>query len=165
MNSMARVVKPPTRTVNLEFRLAADTRKIFDALTVPEYIEAWICIPGHHPECSNMTSRSAHGFQIEHHCRSGASTKITGNYRSFMRRKLSFSWRPAHGPETPDSFVEIRLHGDFERSVLRLRHFGLESEDDFNWHSALWSTSIAKLCRLFESPSLSSEPRRQRAGR
>ena len=165
VGTMASVAKPLTWTVNLECKVAADTRRIFDALTLPEYIEAWLCVPGHHPECSNVTSRVAHGFQIEHRCSSGSSTRIIGNYCSFLKRKLSFSWRPANGAETRDSFVDIRLHGDFERSVLRLRHFGLETEDDFNWHSALWSASIAKLCKLFERPTLSNEPRKQRAGR
>jgi uncharacterized protein YndB with AHSA1/START domain len=155
----------PAWTVRLECKVAADTRRIFDALTVPEYMEAWISVPGDHPECSNLTSRLDDGFQIEHRCSSGASTTITGTYCSFMKRKLSFQWRPADSPVNTNSLVEIRLYGDFERSILRLRHSGLESEDEFNWHSALWSASIAKLCRLFDRPSLSDAPRRQRTNR
>jgi len=165
MNTVAYVDEQPSWIVNLECRVGADTRRIFDALTVPEYIETWICVPGHHPECRNVTSRIAHGFQIEHHCSSGPSTMIVGTYCSFLKRKLSFSWRPAHGPEGQDSFVDIRLHGDFERSILRLRHFGLESEQDFNWHSALWSASIARLCRLFDRPLPSKEARRKRTSK
>jgi len=153
----------PSWTVNLECSVAADTRRIFDALTVPEYIETWICVPGHHPECCNVTSRNAHGFQIEHHCSSGTTTKISGTYCSFLKRKLSFSWNPAPGSSAGDSFVDIRLHGDFERSILRLRHFGLDSEDDFNWHSAFWSSSIARLCRLFERPVAGTDRHGRRA--
>jgi len=153
----------PSWTVRMECSMAADTERIFCALTVPEYIEAWICVPGYHPECHNQTSRNAHGFQIEHYCRSGKATKISGTYRSFLKRKLSFSWRPMRGSAAKESFVDIRLHGDFENSILRLRHFGLDSEDDFNWHSALWSSSIARLCRLFNRPAADREERRQRA--
>jgi uncharacterized protein YndB with AHSA1/START domain len=156
---------PRSWTVTLERSVAADTRRIFCALTVPEYLEAWICVPGHHPECSNVMSRNAHGFQIEHHCSSGATTKISGTYCSFLKRKLSFSWKPAHGSAGGESFVDIRLHGDFERSILRLRHFGLDSEDDFNWHLAFWSSSIARLCKLFDRPTAGADPRRPRAGR
>ena len=152
----------PSWTVNLECSVAADTRRIFDALTVPEYIETWICVPGHHPECCNVTSRNAHGFQIEHHCSSGTTTKISGTYCSFLKRKLSFSWNPAHGSSAGNSFVDIRLHGDFERSILRLRHFGLDSEDDFNWHSAFWSSSITRLCRLFDRPVAGTDHRGRR---
>src|SRR5579859_441908 len=121
INSVARAAEPPSWTVNLECKVGADTRRIFDALTVPEYIETWICVPGHHPECCNVTTRIAHGFQIELQCSSGPSKKFVATYCSFRKRKLSFSWRPAHGSEGQDSFVDIRLHGDFERSILRLR--------------------------------------------
>jgi hypothetical protein len=162
---IASATDAPSWTVNLECSVAADTRRIFYALTVPEYIEAWICVPGYHPECRNVTSRNAHGFQIEHHCSSGATTKICGTYCSFLKRKLSFSWRPALGSAVADSFVDIRLHGDFERSILRLRHFGLDSEDDFRWHSAFWSSSIARLCRLFDRPIAGADQRRTRARR
>jgi len=165
LNTADCAAEPPSWTVTLECRVAADTRRVFDALTVPEYIETWICVPGHHPACSNVTSRVADGFQIAHHCSTGPSTKIIGTYCSFLRRKLSFSWRPADGSECLDSFVDIRLYGDFERSILRLRHFGLGSEDEFDWHSALWSASLARLCGLFDRPTLSNESRRQRSGK
>jgi uncharacterized protein YndB with AHSA1/START domain len=155
----------PSWTVNLECSVAADTRRIFYALTVPEYIEAWICVPGYHPECRNVTSRNTHGFQIEHHCSTGTATKIRGTYCSFLKRKLSFSWQPAEGSSAGESFVDIRLHGDFERSILRLRHFGLDSEEDFNWHSTFWSSSIARLCKLFDRPTTGAPKHGQRVNR
>ncbi len=161
MDSVACVAEVPSWTVNLECKVAADTRRVFDALTVPEYIETWICVPGHPPDCSNMTSRVANGFQIDHRCSSGSSMTIVGTYCSFLKRKLSFSWRSGAGPESLDSFVDIRLQGDFERSILRLRHFGLESEAEYNWHSALWTASIARLCKLFEKSTLGNGRRRQ----
>jgi uncharacterized protein YndB with AHSA1/START domain len=154
----------PSRTITMECSLAADTRRIFYALTFPEYIEAWICVPGSHPECRNVIRRFAHGFQIEHLCNSGPSTGIEGKYFSFVKRKLSFSWRPAGSPATRDSLVDIRLYGDFENSILRLRHFGLDSEEDFNWHSALWSASLARLRKLFEKPRVGADQHRLRAG-
>lgn len=149
-------------TLDMEYSLAADTRRIFNALTVPEYIEAWICVPGYHPDCQNVTCRVAHGFQIEHRCHSGAITRITGTYFSFLKRKLSFSWRPAGASGAGDSLVDIRLRGDFERSILRLRHRGFESEEEFNWHDALWSASIARLSRLFDKPTMGTNHHRLR---
>jgi hypothetical protein len=165
-DSIAVAPIPQSRTIDIECSLAADTRRIFCALTVPEYIETWISVPGHHPECRNVTCRHAHGFQIEHLCNSGASTRIDGTYFSFLKRKLSFSWRPVGAAQTQDSLVDIRLYGDFERSILRLRHFGLVSEEDYNWHSALWSASMMRLRRLFDRPRLGSDrPRSRVSGR
>jgi uncharacterized protein YndB with AHSA1/START domain len=149
----------------MEYSLAADTRRIFNALTVPEYIEAWICVPGFHPDCQNVTCSVAHGFQIEHRCDSGAITRITGTYCSFLKRKLSFSWRSAGASGGEESLVDIRLRGDFERSILRLRHRGFKSEEEFNWHAALWSASIARLSRLFDKPAMGANDHRPRGQR
>ena len=137
-------------TFSMEFSLAADTLRVFNALTVPEYLETWLCVPGHHPECRNVMHRAGDKFQIEHSCDSGTAIRIAGAYASLLKRKLSFSWQPTGGPEANESLVDIRLYGDFERSILRLRHFGLQPGHDFNWHAALWSESIARLGRLFE---------------
>ncbi len=152
-------------TVNMECSVAADTRRIFHALTVPEYMEAWISVPGYHPDCRNVSCHVADGFQIEHLCTSGAATRITGTYISFLKRKLSFSWRPAGVSDARETFVDIRLCGDFEKSILRLRHCGLDSEEEFNWHQALWSASIARLCRLFDRPAMDNDRRSSRASR
>lgn len=149
------------RTIHLQCSVAADTQRIFYALTVPEYIETWICVPGCDPECRNVTCRVAQGFEIQHHCESGAMTKISGTYFSYLKRKLSFSWRPAGMKETRDSLVDIRLYGDFEKSILRLRHFGLESEEEFNWHLSLWSASVARLSKLFGDSTPISKRRPQ----
>jgi uncharacterized protein YndB with AHSA1/START domain len=152
------------RTINMECSLAADTRRIFTALTVPEYIETWICVPGYHPECQNVTCRIGHEFQIEHLCNSGPTTRISGTYLSLLKRKLSFSWKSAGPTPTHESLVDIRLHGDFEKSILRLRHFDLDSEESFNWHSDLWSASMTRLRKLFDRPSSAPDMQRQRTG-
>jgi uncharacterized protein YndB with AHSA1/START domain len=149
-------------TINLQCSVAANTQRIFYALTVPEYIEAWICVPGCDPECRNVTCRVSQGFEIEHNCSLGARARISGTYVSFLKRKLSFSWQPAWAPLAHDSFVDIRLYGDFEKSILRLRHFGLESEEEFNWHLSLWSASVARLCKLFGDPAMTADQRRPR---
>jgi uncharacterized protein YndB with AHSA1/START domain len=151
-------------TFSLESSLAADTLRVFHALTVPEYLETWLCVPGHHPECRNLMHRAGHEFQIEHSCNSGASIRIAGAYGSLLKRKLRFTWQASGIPGANDSLVDIRLHGDFERSILRLRHFGLRPGHDFNWHAALWSESIARLGKLFDSAVTGTATRERKAG-
>ena len=143
-------------TVNVECSVAADIQRIFYALTVPEYIETWFCVPGCSADCRNVTCHVAQGFQIDHHCNPGA-TRITGTYHSFLTRKLSFSWKLPCMSSSQESRVDIRLYGDFQKSVLKLRHFGLASEEEFKWHLALWSASVDRLCKLFEKPALTRD--------
>ena len=137
-------------SVNIECRLAADTRRIFNALTVPEYMETWICLPDAPPDCRVQVSGSANGFQIEDPRASGTATRITGSYLSFLTRKLSFSWSFGSTASNMLSTVDIRLCGDFDKSVLRLRHRGFDLEHDVKWHAALWFASVTRLARLFD---------------
>ena len=155
----------PSSTFSLECSLAADTRRIFDALTLPEYIETWLSIPGHHAECRTMTFQVGSGFEIQHLCRTGAATRIIGKYLSFHKKKLRFSWRQVGVSGAQESYVDIRLYGDFEKSILRLRHFGLDSEEDFHWHATLWSASIAKLGALFGRATTESPRAQNTSGR
>lgn len=137
-----------SRVINLEFSLAADTRRIFEALTVPEYMELWISLPGYHPDCCTRADRRTDGFVCEHLCNGQPKVTISGAYSVFMRRKLVFSWSISGVSTTPASFAHLRLYGDFERSILRLRHFGFASDEEYSWHRALWTESLTRLSGL-----------------
>jgi hypothetical protein len=54
-----------------------------------------------------------------------------------------------------DSLVQIRLLGDFEYTTLHLKHGGFSSREHYAWHQALWSLSLAKLKRLYDSKPFS----------
>jgi len=153
-----------SRTIRMEFSLAADTRRIFEALTVPEYMELWLSIPGCHSDCYSRASRLSGGFVFDHLCDSRPTVSVTGIYTMCQRRKIVFTWALSGLRGASTSFADIRLTGDFERSVLRLRHSGFTSDDDYSWHVALWSASLSRLSRLLGgagSDSCASETRRR----
>ena len=132
----------------MEFSLAAETRRIYEALTVPEYMELWMAVPGYHAGCHSRASRISGGFTFYHLCGSRPTVSVTGTYAKCLRRKLIFSWTLSGISGTSTTFADIRLCGDFERSVLRLRHTGFASDDDYSWHVALWSASMGRLSQL-----------------
>jgi len=136
------------RAINIEVSVAADTRRIFEALTIPEYMEAWLSVPGYHSDCHATVCRRVDGFLWEHFCNTGSVIRIAGSYSACLRRKLIFSWKVSGGLCTPESRVDIRLCGYFERSILRLRHLGLQSEEDFSWHTGMWTASLTHLNRI-----------------
>jgi hypothetical protein len=147
-----------SRTINLEFSLAADTRRIFEALTVPEYMELWISLPGDHPDCCTRANRRTDGFVCEHLCGGRSKVTISGAYSVFLRRKLVFSWTISGLSSTAASLADLRLCGDFERSILRLRHFGFTSDEDYSWHTALWTASLTRLSGLLGGPANGPRP-------
>jgi len=138
-----------TGFVTLEVTVQADARRLFHALTTPEYVEAWLCLPGERPGCSTVAARSDQDFMFEHSCDGAPSLLISGRYLVCRRRALTFSWRVDGDLNIRDTKVDIRLRGEFERTKLLLRHGGFACRNDCAWHRALWNVSLGRLAALF----------------
>ena len=149
----AMAIRAGSADIKIEIRLAADTRRIFEALTIPEYMELWMSMPGSHPVCSSRVSRVADGFIIDHFCGSNPPIRIAGTYLMCLRRKLAFTWSVSGPCIRPSSFADIRLSGDFGKSILRLRHSGFASSEEYSWHDAFWRSSLSRLSRLLSGVS------------
>ena len=154
-------------SLNLEVSIRADARRLFHALTDPEYLEAWVCLPGHRPECSTVATRKDRDFWIEHFCDARGSISISGTYRVCRRRDVTFSWRVDGDVRVLETEVNIRLQGDFERTSLTLRHSGFISTFDLAWHRALWDLSLGRLVSLCgtqtQLQSFAERPQERRA--
>jgi uncharacterized protein YndB with AHSA1/START domain len=129
--------------------IGADVRRIFDALTVPEYQEAWICMPDQDSNCHLAAVRMDQSFRIDRYSNRGIDVSIVGCYRVCRRSKLHFTWQKNGPAHTPASLVQIRLHGDFGSSILHLLHSGLASTAEYIWHREMWEASLARLASLF----------------
>jgi uncharacterized protein YndB with AHSA1/START domain len=151
-------------TVLLEFSIRADARRLFHALTMPEYIETWISFPGHRLGCATVAATAHRDYVIQHQCKDKPAVSITGTYSVCQRHNLTFSWRVEGTPCVPESCVDIRLRGNFENTTLLLRHSGFESANHCAWHRALWSASIGKLIGLYDSSSYGYEASKPRIG-
>lgn len=142
-------------SVRAEASIHADIRRLFHALTDPEYLEAWVCAPDHRPGCSISATKCDRDYCIEHSCEGRQSVLISGRYLVLRRRHVMFSWKVNGHVCVPDSEVEIHLHGDFGRTTLFLRHSGFASRHDSMWHQALWDASINRLVSLYGAPDRS----------
>jgi uncharacterized protein YndB with AHSA1/START domain len=141
--------------VHLELSIRAEIRRLFHALTAPEYIETWITFPGHPAGCANIATKVENDFLIAHIREGVPTTRISGRFSVCERRNLTFSWRVEGDRNVSTTLVNIRLSGDFEYTTLQLRHGGFASREQYGWHKSLWSSSLAKLKRLYDSSPLS----------
>ena len=141
-------------SVHVEIIIKAEVRRLFHALTAPEYIETWISFPGHMAGCTNIASRVADDFAIQHLCHGITTTHISGTYSICERHNLALSWRVDGERTVAASSLDIRLSGYFESTMLHLRHCGLASKEDYVWHQSLWSASLARLKGLYGSTPL-----------
>jgi uncharacterized protein YndB with AHSA1/START domain len=136
-------------TVSLKRNVRADARQLFHALTVPEYMETWVSFPDDHPSCLSVASRTDHEYSITHWCSGRATALISGIYLVCQRHRLALSWRAKGTASVDQTYVDIRLRGNFESTTVLLRHSGFDSREAFDWHKALWSTSLDRLACLY----------------
>jgi hypothetical protein len=132
-------------------RVDADARRISQALTVPEYIETWISIPGAESGSVTLASPEDSGFRLDHFSVHRSPLTVTGSFLFCHLRKIRLLWRKASDDLCADSVVDIRVRGNFGSSVVELRHTGLASLDEYVWHEALWRRSLEKLAALIRS--------------
>lgn len=128
----------------------ADARRISQALTEPEYLEAWISIPDQVPGSSLCASLCVNGYRLEHQSADGNEMKIVGSYLFRHQRKMRLVWRRMHSIAGAESLVDFRLRGNFGRSIVEVRHMRLTSIDEYHWHRMLWHGSLQKLAILMQ---------------
>ena len=125
----------------------ADRYRIFQALTLPEYVEAWLSIPQALPG-STAVSMASDFWAITYAGLNGDRARFICTYKVLRRSKIQFTWKRDSFLESASSLVKIRLHGDFGRTTVHLTHLDL-GEADHCWYGTLWESSLRKLACLF----------------
>jgi uncharacterized protein YndB with AHSA1/START domain len=129
--------------------IKGDARRIFTALTMPEYRETWMCPPDP-DQCSYVTAcQAANYYQLDFYRSGTLHTTVTGLYQVCRRHRLDFTWRDHRMPDCPESQVRVHIDGHFESSRLTLLHRGIFREDYSRWLHYMWLASIEKLTALF----------------
>jgi uncharacterized protein YndB with AHSA1/START domain len=126
--------------------IQAERRRVFCALTVPEYIESWLTIPG--AVLGGVLLTHNQSFSI--FCLDGQDAHFTirCSYKVCKRAKLVLDWKHDSIHSLHPCLVKIRLMGEFERTNLELIHVGLD-QSMLEWHRELWETSLTRLSSLF----------------
>ncbi len=140
----------PEPLLSFTVSLNADRRRIFDVLTISEYMETWLSVPGRHRESPIHVASDPTGFHVQYFDEKGSPTALVGAYQTYRTSKTNILWRKVGVGESDLSIVKIRLNGDFERTTLSLTHSGLNLLEDRHWHWLLWERSLEKLSSLFE---------------
>ncbi len=127
----------------------ADRHRIFQVLTVAEYMETWLTLPDQSRDSQLVINCNESSFRIDCRKQQQIDLSITGSFLTYRRSKLTFTWTKPGMSEPGNSLVLIRLHGDFERTTLCLTHSGLGSGFERLWHYEMWKRSLDKPGSLF----------------
>lgn len=143
--------------VFLSIGVNADARRISQALTEPEYLEAWITVPdqitmpGEERELSIVASKNANGFRLDQIHSGHVIASFVASFLFCHHRKMRLTWRNAACPDPPESLLDFRIRGNFGGCILELRHLGLQSAGEFLWYQQLWSASLPRLASILRS--------------
>ena len=125
----------------------ADRDRIFQVLTLPEYIVAGFSAPA----AAEGTTEVAMGpdcFLVSYRLLNGRVERFVGSYKILRRSKIYFTWSRNSFEEKFSSLVRIRLKGDFGRTTIHLAHVGLR-ESEHSHYQSLWEASLQRLAGLF----------------
>jgi hypothetical protein len=146
---------PPTLksdwAIVLSIAVDADARRISQALTDPEYLEAWISLPDQAEDSRIVATKRANGYRLDQWRGGRVIASFLGSFLFCHQRKMRLLWRNATVPDMAESVVDFRIRGNFASSILELRHTALPSAGEFLWHQQLWRASLARLASILRS--------------
>jgi hypothetical protein len=149
-SSLVRILDSPPFHIFGETRIEADTRRVLYALTMPEYLEAWLRFPDiDRIEC-HSEQRSYDRFRIDLFSLSAREGCIHGSCLLSMPNRVTYLWERQDAAMRFKSIAEIWLFRGDRHCTLRLRHHGMENVRDREWHLLMWRLSLEKLCTILK---------------
>jgi hypothetical protein len=146
---------PSESETPLEFtasvKIESECWRILSALTIPEYLEAWLETPdGEGIVCHSESSAFAK-FRINF-LNSSANRSVINVSRIQSRPDtITLIWENYQFGKITTSTVDILVRSGPRRCTLILKHTGFRSINELDWYSNVWNLSLSKLCRLMES--------------
>lgn len=140
---------------SIDLGIDAESRAVFYALTLPEYLEAWLRPAGCRRVC--VVGKPS-GFRIQFFSDDIALVTVDADSSICRPDQIVLNWTV--GSST--SIVYIRLQSCAGRSILHLRHRGFASEQESIWHGDLWTSSLERLASFLEHRSTDGHTARAR---
>ena len=127
----------------------ADRARIFNAMTLGEYIELWASDHGTRNVTCNSDPTVNGKFYLEISEAQSKNT-IDGTIDHYdPLNKVVFSWRHLLDGSAGDSTVTIQLLPRKSGLILSILHTGLGGVEEYQYFLALWTGCIAWLSLLF----------------
>ncbi|HEY4379493.1 MAG TPA: SRPBCC domain-containing protein [Acidobacteriaceae bacterium] len=135
-------------SVWLSLRIAADRRRIIHALSISEYIEAWLQMPESDELLFVFEPLKQESFRIQLYRAEGLHTSIYGSSSIVDGNQVTYQWKATSRGRTTESVVSVQIAETSRGCTLRLRHSGFQDWMESAWHSRLWQGSLERLSRL-----------------
>ena len=145
---MTRAPSEQVSDVVLSYQIEADSARVLYALSIPEYIEAWL----HAPESEDVrfvfTPEGREVFRIDLYRGGVLLSSIRSSCRIVSSNQVRYTWKMDSLIGTTDTRVDIHLRCSSGGCILGLKHSGFRSSEESAWYDKMWHQSIENLCRI-----------------
>lgn len=147
---LALLVDRNDKNVALSSRICADRSRIFYAVSIPEYIEAWLRFPPEEGLRFVFEPMEEQTFRITLYRAEASIRSIHANCYIRNSSQIRYTWKTRFATGITNTVVDIKLLSVSGGCTLALAHSGFQDAADSAWHSKIWQLSLENLGRLME---------------
>jgi uncharacterized protein YndB with AHSA1/START domain len=138
------------RDVALSFQFKADSSRVFYALSIPEYIEAWLQAPDTEELRFVFNQVAEETFRIDLYRGETRQASVDGSCWVVGSNQVRYIWRTTSLIDTTETLVDMKLLPGSGGCVLALKHSGFNDPAESARCRRMWQQSLQRLCRLVE---------------
>jgi uncharacterized protein YndB with AHSA1/START domain len=138
------------RIISMTAEIKADRTQLKYALTLPEYLEAWLTPADSNWNHERTVLRAGTGYVIEYSDLEGQTVIVDGVFRAAAPDRIVLTWCRQWPRKTRRSRVSIGLSGSGGSTTLSIAHAGVMADEEYRWLCDLWDLSLIRLKSLFE---------------
>ena len=147
---IATVPSQRPRDVALSFQFRADKSRVFYALSIPEYIEAWLQAPDTDDLRFVFNQIAEETFRIDLYRGKTLQASVDASCWVVGAHQVRYIWRTTSALDTPETLVDMKLLAGSGGCVLALKHSGFNDPEESARCRRMWQQSLERLCRLME---------------
>jgi uncharacterized protein YndB with AHSA1/START domain len=136
------------RDVVLSRKIEADSSRVLYALSIPEYIEAWLLVPNAEELQLVFKLEPPETFHINLYRSETLQAKIRGLCRVVNANQIRYSWKTTSSRSTTETLVDMQLLCVSGGCILGLKHSGFDDPVESVWYRTMWEMSLEQLCRI-----------------
>jgi Activator of Hsp90 ATPase homolog 1-like protein len=147
---IAKISSPHERDVALSFQFRADSSRVFYALSIPEYIEAWLQAPDTDDLHFAFNQVAEETFRIDLYRGEALQASIDASCWVVGTNQVRYIWKTISPIDTTETIVDMKLLAGSCGCVLALKHSGFNNPAETARCRRMWQQSLERLGRLVE---------------
>jgi hypothetical protein len=147
---MAMIPSLNERDVVLSLKIEADSSRVLYALSIPEYIEAWLQAPDTEELHLVFNPVAQEAFRIDLYRAEALQASIHGSCTVMNQNQVRYAWKTMSPIGITETLVDMQLFCGSGACILGLRHSGFKDTAESVWCDKMWHRSLESLCRLME---------------